>query len=68
MHYKHYKTGNIYELLHIGKNSETLEEVVVYRSLKTGEVWVRPKTMFFETVTDPDGRQPVARFAEVHGT
>lgn len=66
--YKHFKTGNLYELLHIGKHSETQEEVVVYRSMKTGEVWVRPRKMFFEVVTDPDGRQPVPRFKKVEGS
>ncbi len=49
--YRHFK-GNEYEVLHIAKNSETLEEMVVYRALYgDGEVWVRPASMWDETVT-----------------
>lgn len=33
-----------------GKHSETLEKMVVYKHLDTGEVWVRPKKMFLEKV------------------
>ena len=45
--YRHYKGGE-YEVLFIGKDSETLEQTVVYRSLSGGGVWVRPKWMFEE--------------------
>ena len=49
--YKHFK-GNQYEVLSIGKHSETLEEYVVYKALYgEGTVWIRPKEMFLETVT-----------------
>ncbi|MBP8034102.1 MAG: DUF1653 domain-containing protein [Bacteroidia bacterium] len=50
--YKHYK-GNIYEVIGIAKHSETLENMVVYKAtyLPDGEnLWVRPLTMFLETV------------------
>lgn len=48
--YRHYK-GKMYKLLSISKHSETLEEHVVYQALYGAhEIWVRPKTMFFETV------------------
>ncbi len=45
--YRHCKGGE-YEVLGIAKDSENLEEVVVYRALY-GEkgMWVRPKDMFF---------------------
>lgn len=48
--YLHFK-GKEYEVLYIAKHSETLEEMVVYRSLY-GEhgVWVRPKKMWNELV------------------
>ena len=48
--YRHFK-GNEYEVLAIAKHSETLEEMVVYRALY-GEhgVWVRPISMWNETV------------------
>lgn len=49
MIFKHYK-GGLYKLLHIGYHSETLEEMVVYQSLKDYKVWIRPKRMFFELV------------------
>ena len=58
--YKHFK-GNQYEVLSIGKHSETLEEYVVYKALYgEGTVWIRPKEMFLETVT-LDGEE-VQRF------
>ncbi|MBQ8358263.1 MAG: DUF1653 domain-containing protein [Clostridia bacterium] len=41
-----------YEVLCLAKHSETLEEMVVYRALYgEGEVWVRPATMWNETIT-----------------
>jgi hypothetical protein len=47
--YQHYK-GNFYEVLEIGLHSETLEEMVIYRSLKDGKIWVRPISMWDEEV------------------
>ena len=48
--YEHYK-GMRYEFLGIAKHSETLEEMVVYKALYgDGQIWVRPKEMFFESV------------------
>ena len=48
--YRHFK-GGIYEVLFVAKNSETLEDMVVYRA-NYGEhgVWVRPLSMWNETV------------------
>jgi hypothetical protein len=53
--YRHYKGGE-YELLGVARHSETLEPLVLYRPLynATG-LWVRPFTMFFESV-EIDGR------------
>ncbi len=45
--YRHYKGGE-YEVVGIAHDSETLEDIVVYRSLKDKELWVRPKWMFEE--------------------
>jgi len=51
--YRHYK-GKEYEVLGVGKHSETLENVVVYRDLYFDEefgdnaLWVRPLEMFLE--------------------
>lgn len=47
--YRHFK-GGMYEVLCIAKNSETLEEMVVYKSLENASIWVRPLSMWNETV------------------
>ena len=49
--YRHFK-GNEYEVLYIARHSETMEDMVVYRALY-GEhgVWVRPASMWNETIT-----------------
>ena len=53
--YRHFK-GNEYEVLHIAKYSENLEDTVVYRALYGDkEVWVRPASMWNETV-ERDGK------------
>ncbi len=58
--YRHYK-GKDYVVLDVARHSETEEELVVYRQ-DYGDrgLWVRPKTMFMETV-EVEGRQ-VPRF------
>ena len=60
--YRHYK-GNLYEVISSVRHSETREVLTLYRALY-GErgLWVRPTTMFSETVT-VDGR-PQARFVK----
>jgi hypothetical protein len=48
--YKHYK-GNLYEVLDVGRDSETEEWMVIYRTLYgDASTWVRPYEMFMETV------------------
>lgn len=48
--YRHFK-GKEYEVLLIARHSETLEPMVVYRALYgEGGVWVRPASMWNETV------------------
>jgi len=61
--YRHYK-GNEYTVLGVARHSETLEELVVYRQ-EYGErgLWVRPATMFAETVV-VEGRA-VPRFQRI---
>ncbi|SHJ69443.1 Protein of unknown function [Anaerobranca californiensis DSM 14826] len=59
--YRHYK-GKEYQVLHIGKHTETLEELVVYKCLYGDySVWVRPKKMFEELV-EIEGKK-VPRFS-----
>jgi hypothetical protein len=54
--YRHFK-GNEYEVLYLAKDSETLEEMVVYRALYgEGGVWVRPAKMWNEIV-ERDGQK-----------
>ncbi len=54
--YRHFKTKNIYEIIAIGKHSETLEEMVVYKGLYNSEefgnnpIWIRPIKIFEEKV------------------
>lgn len=61
--YRHFK-GNEYEVLYLAKHSETLEAMVVYRALY-GEhgIWVRPASMWNETV-ERDGKTHV-RFSYI---
>ena len=52
--YRHFK-GNEYEVLGMAKHSETLDPMVVYRTLYgEGGLWVRPASMWTEEV-DRDG-------------
>ena len=61
--YRHYK-GNLYQVLGTAIHSESLEMMVVYKALYgAGETWVRPLSMFTESV-ERDGRQ-IPRFSPV---
>lgn len=64
--YRHYKGGE-YEVIGVARHSETLEPLVVYRTLyDQSGLWVRPHAMFFEQI-EIDGRlRP--RFAFVADT
>jgi len=53
--YRHFK-GNEYQVLFVAKNSETLENMVVYKALYgEGGIWVRPASMWNEIVSK-DGK------------
>ena len=53
--YRHFK-GNEYEVIGTAKHSETLEDMVVYKALYgEGGLWVRPASMWNETV-ERDGK------------
>lgn len=47
--YRHYK-GNVYKIIAFAKHSETCEDMIVYQALKDGATWVRPYSMWNETV------------------
>lgn len=66
-YYKHFK-GNIYQVIAVGKHSETAEDLVVYKGLYDGPhgygaVWIRPVPMFLETIERDD--KIVRRFAPI---
>lgn len=49
--YRHYK-GKLYQVLEVARHSETLEPLVVYRTLYGNyDLWVRPYAMFTGEVT-----------------
>ena len=61
--YRHFKGGE-YEVLFLARHSETTEEMVVYRALYgDGQVWVRPASMWNETVEYRGSR--VKRFTKM---
>lgn len=64
--YRHYK-GNNYEVIDVARHSETMEELVLYRTLY-GEMglWVRPLKMFTEEI-EIEGKM-VPRFEYVGGS
>ena len=48
--YKHFK-GHIYKVLYVAKDSETLDDVVVYQdTTDEHKIWVRKKDMFLSKV------------------
>ena len=59
--YQHFK-GHKYKVIGVAKDSETLEEMVVYEYLeeddeyKRGQLWVRLKQMFLEEI-ERDGKK-----------
>ena len=58
--YRHFK-GREYEVIAVARHSETEEPIVVYKALYgEGGVWVRPASMWYETVER--GGQTYRRF------
>ncbi len=61
--YRHFKGGE-YEFICIAKNSETMEDLVIYKELfENGHIWARPASMFYQMV-EKDGRL-VPRFEHI---
>lgn len=53
--YRHFK-GNEYEVVALAHNSETMEDMIVYKALYGNfDYWVRPASMWNETV-ERDGK------------
>ncbi|MDO4462530.1 MAG: DUF1653 domain-containing protein [Bacteroidia bacterium] len=62
-YFQHFKGGK-YELLAFGKDSENMNDVVIYKALyDDGQIWVRPKDMFFANVRKNGIETP--RFREI---
>lgn len=62
--YKHYKNHNLVKVLALGKDSESLKDVVVYEALypnPLSQVWCRPYSEWTEEVSDHQGNK-VTRF------
>jgi len=68
--YRHYKSGDLYEVIGTAFHTETLEELIVYRALYHSEkfgnnrIWVRPKEMFLEDVEYNEQTLPRFQFIE----
>ena len=62
--YRHFK-GNAYEVIAIATHSESMEPMVVYRALYGEQgLWVRPLSMWTETVERDGYRGPRFQFME----
>ena len=62
--YRHYK-GQDYSVVGFARHSETEETMVLYVPLYgKGGYWVRPLSMFIETVTVDGVEQPRFQFTE----
>ncbi|WP_146503424.1 DUF1653 domain-containing protein [Rubinisphaera italica] len=62
--YRHYK-GKDYIVIGLARHSETEEELVVYRTdYGDRSLWVRPKSMFFETIVRDGEQIPRFKFIE----
>ncbi len=62
--YQHYK-GPMYKVLDVAKHSETEESLVVYQPLYGDKsMWVRPLTMFAESVELNGQSQPRFKYVE----
>lgn len=60
--YRHFK-GNYYYVENIAKDSETKEDMVVYRPLYSREdssIWIRPLSMFLEKI-DPSRKDNITK-------
>lgn len=55
--YRHFKNQKLYEVIGQAIHSETREEMIIYKALYhceqygSDQIWVRPKAMFFESVS-----------------
>ena len=51
--YRHYKKGDRYSILYVAKNSETHEDMIVYRAeYGNNQAWVRPSSMWEDIIPE----------------
>lgn len=68
--WSHYKApSKRYEIVVIGKDSETLEEIIIYKALyqsdfKFGQIWCRKKKEFLEIIEKNSERLPRFKLVE----
>jgi len=66
--YKHY-SGNIYEIIGVGKHTETRTEYVIYKPKdnddKEDKIWIRPLDMFLDEGTFKDDSIMTKRFEKI---
>jgi hypothetical protein len=58
--YRHYTHNNLYKVVALCKDSETLKDMVVYEALypnPLSRIWVRPYSEWTEEVTDKEGNK-----------
>ena len=60
--YRHFK-GMEVQVLHIAKDCETLEDIVVYKELSDNGIWIRPVANWFDRIVRPGIDS--ARFTEI---
>lgn len=46
-YYRHFK-GNVIEIIGLARNTENLENIVIYKNIKTSECWIRPEIMLLD--------------------
>lgn len=64
--YHHFKTSEtLYEVIGTATHTETEEELVVYKRMKDGFLYARPKAMFLEEVDKPEYNYKGPRFVYV---
>ncbi len=56
--YRHFKHGDLYDVIGLATHSESGEQLIVYRSVAKGALWVRPVAMFTEMVERDGYRGP----------
>lgn len=72
--YKHYK-GNFYEVIALATHTETKEELVIYKELKSPDeyekdtyqepkIWARPSSMFSENINENNNIIPRFKYID----